>query len=79
MMCRSCLKKFTLSINGDGVYVGSIESIAPMPADGRDIVFETVIEVTQDDRTMFSGTETITESGKDSEDCPIQLVYQGDK
>lgn len=72
-------EEFMLMINGEGVYIGSIQSVAPMPADGRDIVFETVIELTQEDRNTFSGTETITESGKASDDCPIQLVYQGDE
>lgn len=72
-------EEFTLTISDDGVYVGSIQSIAPMPADGRDIVFETVIELAQEDRNTFSGTETITETGKGADDCPIQLVYQGDE
>lgn len=69
--------EFILVKSDDGDYVGSIESIAPMPADGRDIVFETLIEISQDDSTTFSGTETITETGKGSDACPIQIVYQG--
>lgn len=71
--------EFTLTANDEGHYVGSIQSIAPMPADGRDIVFETTIDLVREDRNTFAGTETITESGKSSDDCPIRLVYQGEE
>ena len=68
---------YTLTLNDDGEYVGSAQFTAPMPADGRDIVFITEYRLTQEDRTTFAGVQSVEEVGKGSEPCPVRLVYIG--
>ncbi|MCY4019563.1 MAG: hypothetical protein OXG39_09160 [Chloroflexi bacterium] len=68
---------FHLRRNREGIFEGSAEFIAPMPADGRDVVYiiSYALHAREDD--IFVGTETITEDGGASLGCPIQLVFAG--
>ena len=60
-----------------GHYAGSADFIAPMPADGRDVVYTIAYRLSLNEDRTFVGTETITEGGGHSLDCPVALVYVG--
>ncbi|MCY4070807.1 MAG: hypothetical protein OXG60_05880 [Chloroflexi bacterium] len=68
---------FHLRRNSDGVFEGSADFIAPMPADGRDVVYTIAYALSLGDDGKFAGTESITEDGGESLDCSIQLVFAG--
>ena len=66
---------FRLLHNEAGEFVGSATFFAPMPVDGRNIPYEVTYTLRASDEGMFVGTETITEGGGHSLDCPVALVY----
>ena len=70
---------FTLIVDEDGQYVGEAQFVAPMPEDHRDIIYTIGYQLTQESETVFSGEEVIVESGKLSDGCPIQFIYQGEE
>lgn len=69
---------FHLRRDADGTYVGSADFIAPMPADGRDVVYTVAYSFKLNSDGSFVGTETITEGGGHSLDCPVKLVNSPD-
>ena len=66
---------FRLTRNADGQYEGSASFIAAMPVDGREIPYAIAYVLSRDESGGFVGTETVTEDGGLSADCPIELVY----
>ena len=68
---------FHLRRDEAGYYAGSADFIAPMPADGRDVVYTVAYSLSLNEEGAFVGTETITEGGGHSLDCPVALVYAG--
>lgn len=68
---------FHLRRNAEGIFEGSADFIAPMPADGRDVVYTIAYALRLEDDGTFAGTESITEDGGESLDCPIQLIFVG--
>lgn len=69
--------EFRLRRNTEGVFEGSADFIAPMPADGRDVIYTIAYALSLSDDGIFTGSESITEDGGESLDCPIQLVFAG--
>ncbi len=65
---------YHLSREETGAYLGSANFIAPMPVDGREIGYTISYRLRLDDEGKFVGTETITEGGGHSLDCPVELV-----
>ena len=65
---------FHLLRDETGHYIGSADFIAPMPADGRDVVYTITYSLSLSEEGEFIGTETITEGGGHSLDCPVELV-----
>ena len=70
---------FRLLRNEAGEFVGSATFFAPMPVDGRNIPYEIAYTLRASDEGMFVGTETITEGGGHSLDCPVALVAASDR
>lgn len=68
---------FRLRRNTEGIFEGSADFIAPMPADGRDVIYTIAYALRLSDDGSFTGSESITEDGGESLDCPIQLVFAG--
>ena len=68
---------FQLLRNDEGEYVGSANFIAPMPVDGREIVYTIAYSLKANETGGFTGTETIVEGGGHGIACPIELVYIG--
>lgn len=68
---------FHLWRNTEGIFEGSADFIAPMPADGRDVIYTVSYALHALEEGKFAGTETITEDGGASLGCPIQLVFAG--
>lgn len=69
--------EFHLRRDSEGVFQGSADFIAPMPADGRDVIYRISYALHALEHGKFAGTETITEGGGAALDCPIQLVFAG--
>ena len=69
---------FHLRRSADGVFAGSSDFIAPMPADGRDVIYTISYAFRAVADGSFSGIEQITEGGGHSLDCPIELVFVGE-
>lgn len=65
---------FVLRHDEAGLYVGSADFIAPMPADGRDVVYTVTYSLRLEEDGKFIGTERITEDGGHSLDCPVELA-----
>ena len=65
---------FQLSREETGSYLGSANFIAPMPADGRDVVYTIAYSLRREDEGKFVGTETVVEGGGHSLDCPVELL-----
>lgn len=70
---------FRLLRDDAGQYSGSAIFIAPMPVDGRDIPYEITYALRATDDGAFIGTETIVEGGGHGLDCPIELVFIGER
>ncbi len=68
--------EFRLLRAEDGQYIGSADFIAPMPADGRDIVYTIAYRLQLTAAGRLVGTETIIESGGHGLACPIELAYR---
>ncbi|MDE2859163.1 MAG: hypothetical protein OXN94_15065 [Chloroflexota bacterium] len=68
---------FHLRRNTEGVFEGSADFIAPMPADGRDVVYTIDYALRLTDDGKFAGSETITEGGGHSLGCSVELYYVG--
>ena len=68
---------FHLLRDESGHFIGSADFIAPMPADGRDIVYTVSYSLSLSEGDEFIGTEKITEGGGHSLDCPVELLYIG--
>ncbi len=66
---------FRLSLNDDDQYEGSADFIAPMPADGRDVIYTIAYSLRRSEDGGFVGTERVIEDGGHSLDCPIRLVF----
>ena len=69
---------FELRRNNDGVFQGRADFIAPMPADGRDVVYTIAFSLSIAEDGGFAGTESITEGGGQSLECPVKLVPGGE-
>lgn len=69
--------EFHLRVDEAGEYAGSADFIAPMPADGRDVVYTVAYRLSLNEDGTFVGTETITEGGGHSLDCPVALDFVG--
>ena len=69
--------EFHLRVDEAGYYAGSADFIAPMPADGRDVVYTVAYRLSLNEGGTFVGTETITEGGGHSLDCPVALDFVG--
>ena len=69
---------FELRRNNDGVFQGRADFIAPMPADGRDVVYTIAFSLSIAEDGGFAGTELITEGGGQSLECPVKLVPGGE-
>ena len=67
---------FTLKRDADRVYSGSANFIAPMPVDGRDIVYTVRYSLRRETDGRFSGVQSITESGGHSLPCAVELVAE---
>lgn len=63
--------------NDRGEFSGTVNRIAPMPVDGRDIPYTITYTLSAADGGGFAGTETIVEGGGHGLDCPVQLVFVG--
>ena len=63
----------------DGVYRGFADFIAPMPADGRDIIYRVDYALRRLEDGGFAGTQTITEGGGHSLPCPVEFAPGGVK
>ena len=74
---RMVFDNFRLMRDETGIYVGSATFIAPMPVDGREIPYEIAFRLRPTAAGGFVGTETITEGGGHSLDCPVELVFEG--
>ena len=69
---------FELRRDDDGQFTGSADFVAPMPADGRDVIYTIAYSLRDVGEGKYAGTETITEGGGHSLDCPVELVYVGE-
>ena len=69
---------FELRRDDDGQFTGSADFVAPMPADGRDVIYTIAYSLRDVGDGKFAGTEEITEGGGHSLDCPVELVYVGE-
>ena len=69
---------FGLLRDAEGRYIGSADFIAPMPVDGRDIVYTIAYDLVATDSGGFVGTETFIEGGGQSIACPVELSYVGE-
>lgn len=68
---------FELRSDDEGQFTGSADFVAPMPVDGRDVVYTISYALRADLEGKFSGIEKVTEGGGHSLDCPVELLYQG--
>ena len=59
----------------DEQYAGRADFIAPMPADGRDIVYTIAYSLRRRVDGSLAGTESVIESGGHALDCPVALVF----
>ena len=66
---------FHVRRDSEGIFQGSADFIAPMPADGRNVVYTVTYALQAFEDGRFAGTETITEDGGASLDCPVELVF----
>ena len=69
---------FELRRNSEGVFQGSADFIAPMPADGRDVVYTIAFSLSIAEDGGFAGAESITEGGGQSIECSVKLVPGGE-
>ena len=69
---------FALRRDDDGQFAGGVDFVAPMPADGRDVIYTITYSLRNSGVGRFAGTEGITEDGGHSLDCPVELVYVGE-
>ena len=69
---------YQLLRNDEGEYSGTVDRIAPMPVDGRDIPYTITYTLSATDDGGFAGTETIVEGGGHGLDCAVELRFIGD-
>lgn len=70
---------FQLLRDDQGEYSGAVNRSAPMPADGRDIPYTITYRLRATDDGGFAGSETIVEGGGHGLDCPVELVFLGER
>lgn len=70
---------FRLLRNEQGEYSGTADRIAPMPVDGRDIPYTITFTLRATEDGGFAGAETIIEGGGHGLDCPVELVFIGER
>ena len=65
---------FSLHRDAADLYRGSANFIAPMPADGRDIIYTVSYSLRRETDSKLSGIQSITEGGGHSLPCPVELI-----